>query len=134
MHVWRRSGNGFVQAHSGTGLEGVIAKKKDSLYFKGKRTKSWLKMKHLIDYDFVVCWYVDKGNHMTSIVLGQYREKKLMYKKHVALSVNNEAFAEIKTQPPRATAPFVGNVPANHGNGMRRANEKTVTGLTPSPA
>ncbi len=60
---------------SGTGLEGVIAKKKDSLYFKGKRTKSWLKMKHLIDYDFVVCWYVDKGNHMTSIVLGQYREK-----------------------------------------------------------
>ena len=61
MHVWRRSGNGFVQAHSGTGLEGVIAKKKDSLYFKGKRTKSWLKMKHLIDYDFVVCWYVDKG-------------------------------------------------------------------------
>lgn len=74
------------------------------------------------------------ANHMTSIVLGQYREKKLMYKKHVALSVNNEAFAEIKTQPPRATAPFVGNVPANHGNGMRRANEKTVTGLTPSPA
>lgn len=63
MHVWRRSGNGFVQAHSGTGLEGVIAKKKDSLYFKGKRTKSWLKMKHLIDYDFVVCWYVDKGKH-----------------------------------------------------------------------
>ena len=41
------------------GLEGIVAKKKDSLYFQGKRTKSWLKMKHLMDDDFVVCGYID---------------------------------------------------------------------------
>ena len=40
----------------------------------------------------------------------------MMYKGHVTLGVNNEAFAEIKKQSPRATAPFAGNVPSNHGN------------------
>ena len=48
------------------GLEGIVAKKKDSLYFQGKRTKSWLKMKHLMDDDFVVCGYIDKGDHMVA--------------------------------------------------------------------
>lgn len=31
------------------GLEGIVAKKKDSLYFQGKQARSWLKMKHLMD-------------------------------------------------------------------------------------
>lgn len=98
------------------GLEGIVAKKKDSLYFQGKRTKSWLKMKHLMDDDFVVCGYIDKGGHMTSIVLGQYREQELMYKGHVTLGVSSEAFSEIKIQPSRATPPFADPVPAKHGN------------------
>ena len=42
------------------GLEGIVAKKKDSLYFLGKRTKTWLKMKNLMDDDFVVCGYIYK--------------------------------------------------------------------------
>jgi len=33
-------------------LEGIVAKLKDSLYFQGKRTKAWLKMKNLQDDDF----------------------------------------------------------------------------------
>ena len=86
------------------------------MYFQGKRTKSWLKMKHLMDDDFVVCGYIDKGDHMTSIVLGQYREQELMYKGHVTLGVSSEAFSEIKIQPSRATPPFADPVPAKHGN------------------
>lgn len=98
------------------GLEGIVAKKKDSLYFQGKRTKSWIKMKHLMDDDFVVCGYINKGEHMTSIVLGQYRGHKLMYKGHVTLGVSGEAFAEIKAQQPKTTPPFWENVPAGHCN------------------
>ena len=98
------------------GLEGIVAKKKDSLYFQGKRTKSWIKMKHLMDDDFVVCGYIDKGDHMTSIVLGQYRGQKLMYKGHVTLGVSGESFAEIKAQQPIPTPPFWETVPAGHGN------------------
>ena len=73
-------------------------------------------MKHLMDDDFVVCGYIDKGDHMTSIVLGQYREQKLMYKGHVTLGVSGEAFSEIKAQPSRAAPPFEETVPAGHGN------------------
>lgn len=81
------------------GLEGIVAKKKDSLYFPGKRTKSWLKMKHMMDDDFVVCGYIRKANRMVSLVLGQYCGEELVYKGHVTLGVGGIAFAQIQAQP-----------------------------------
>ena len=98
------------------GLEGIVAKKKDSLYFQGKRTKSWLKMKNLMDDDFVVCGWIPKDNHRTSIVLGQYDGGKLVYKGHVTLGVGGAAFAKIQAQTRALRPPFDGPVPAGHGN------------------
>lgn len=98
------------------GLEGMVAKKLDSLYFPGKRTKSWIKMKNMQDDDFVVCGYIYKENHMTSIVLGQYREDKLAYKGHVTLGVGGEAFRAIKNLPKLQRPPFDEPVPAGHRN------------------
>ena len=98
------------------GLEGIVAKKKDSLYFQGKRTKSWLKMKNLMDDDFVVCGWIPKDNHMTSIVLGQYDGDELLYKGHVTLGVGGPAFAKIKSQTRVLHPPFDEPVPAGHGN------------------
>lgn len=95
-------------------LEGIVAKEKDSLYFQGKRTKTWLKMKNLMDDDFVVCGYIYKDNHMISIVLGQYSGGKLVYKGHVTLGVGGAAFAKIKAQPRALRPPF--DVPEGHGN------------------
>lgn len=107
---------GLFKLTQAQGLEGIVAKKKDSLYFQGKQTRSWLKMKHLMDDDFVVCGYIDKGDHLTSIVLGQYRERDLVYKGHVTLGVSGEVFAVIKAQPQRPRPPFTQPVPAGHGN------------------
>ena len=98
------------------GLEGIVAKHKDSLYFQGKRTKTWLKMKNLIDDDYVVCGWIPKDNHMTSIVLGQYAGGKLVYKGHVTLGVGGEPFTKIKTLPPALRPPFDEPVPDGHGN------------------
>lgn len=68
------------------GLEGVVAKRKDSKYFYGKRSKDWIKFKVLEDQDYVVCGYIQKLNNMTSIIIGQYNNKKeLIYKGHVTL-------------------------------------------------
>lgn len=103
----------LFQLTQAQGLEGIVAKRKDSLYFQGKRTKTWQKMKHLMDDDFVVCGYVDKGDHLTSIVLGQYREQELVYKGHVTLGVSGE---EIRSQPTRQKPPFAQPIPAGHGN------------------
>lgn len=97
------------------GLEGIVAKRKDSLYFQGKRTKTWLKMKNLMDDDYVVCGWIPKDNHMTSIVLGQYDGRKLLYKGHVTLGVGGPAFVRIKAQP-RVDHPPFDDIPTGHGN------------------
>lgn len=96
-------------------LEGIVAKEKDSLYFQGKRTKTWLKIKNMMDDDFVVCGYIFKENHMISLVLGQYHDEKLVYKGHVTLGVGGAAFAKIKAQS-RALRPPFDVPPTGHGN------------------
>lgn len=87
-------------------LEGIVAKRKDSLYFFDKRTKDWIKCKNLKDEDFVVCGYIPKENGMTSIVLGQYQNGKLIYQGHVTLGVGGENFRRIKELPKRSQPPF----------------------------
>lgn len=78
-------------------LEGIVAKRKDSIYIQGKRTKDWIKIKNMKDEDFVVCGYIYKDNHMISIVLGQYDDSQLVYKGHVTLGVGGENFKKIKS-------------------------------------
>lgn len=70
------------------GLEGTVAKRKDSLYWPGKRTKDWVKCKIMSTDDCVVCGYIPKENNMTSLVLGQYDDDVLVYKGHVTLGVS----------------------------------------------
>lgn len=73
------------------GLEGIVQKRKMSLYHPGKRSCDWIKVKNLIDEDFVACGYIPKGN-MCSLVLGQYDGDRLAYQGHVTLGVSlNEA-------------------------------------------
>jgi len=76
-------------------LEGIVAKKKDSKYYFGKRTKDWIKIKYLLDDDFVVCGYILKDNNMTSLVLGKYNDDLLLYKGHVTLGVSGSAFGPL---------------------------------------
>lgn len=78
-------------------LEGIVAKRKDSIYIEGKRTKDWIKIKNLKDEDFVVCGYIFKDNHMISIILGQYDNGQLIYKGHVTLGVGGDNFRAIKS-------------------------------------
>jgi len=58
------------------GLEGVMAKRKDSLYEEGLRTGSWLKIKELKTCDCVVFGYrrgeKSRGSSFGSLVLGLY--------------------------------------------------------------
>lgn len=76
-------------------LEGIVAKRKDSGYFPGKRTKNWIKSKYMQDDDFVVCGFIPKAGGMTSLVLGQYQGSELIYKGHVTLGVSGSSFRRI---------------------------------------
>lgn len=71
------------------GLEGVVAKKKESKYFYGKRSKEWIKFKNMIDEDYVVLGYIPKHNNMTTLIIGQYTKgMEMLYIGHVTLGVN----------------------------------------------
>lgn len=91
-------------------LEGVVAKKKKSLYWQGKNTKDWIKFKVLVTEDCIICGYIKKENNMTSIILGQYDDGELVYKGHVTLgaglkTLNKYKYKIINESPFRSTPP-----------------------------
>ncbi len=95
-------------------LEGIVGKRKDSLYFEDKCTKDWKKVKYYLDDDFVVCGYIFKENNMTSLVLGQYRDGKLAYKGHVTMGISRADFQMIQQQSEIDAPDF--DFPNGHGN------------------
>lgn len=95
-------------------LEGIVAKRKDSKYYFDKNTKDWIKIKYLKDDDYVICGYISKDKGVSSIVLGQYREKQLIYKGHVTLGVSGQDFQTILKHPRVDSSPFLDT--PNKGN------------------
>jgi bifunctional non-homologous end joining protein LigD len=63
------------------GYEGVIAKKKDSLYYPGQRTDLWLKLKFQQTESFVIGGWIEGGRSQQfgSLLIGKYDGKKLIY-------------------------------------------------------
>jgi bifunctional non-homologous end joining protein LigD len=64
------------------GMEGIIAKRKDSIYRPGKRTSDWLKIKARLQQEFVVGGFTaPKGSrkHLGAVVLGAYTKGKLRH-------------------------------------------------------
>jgi ATP-dependent DNA ligase len=60
-------------------LEGVIAKRKDSLYEAGKRTGSWTKLRINRGQEFVIGGCFPGPHGLDTIVIGYYRGKDLVY-------------------------------------------------------
>lgn len=106
------NGIAFFEAAKQQGLEGVVAKRKDSKYYFGKRTKDWIKFKVMETEDCIICGYIKKANNMTSLILGQYDGQRLIYKGHVTLGVSlrnlKEYSIRIKDRSPFENPP-VGN-------------------------
>lgn len=95
-----KNGIALYELAAKQGLEGIVAKKRDSLYYPGKRTVDWIKFKNLLDEDFIICGYIEKENNVVSLILGQYDKSHcLIYKGHVTLGLSRDAFSEISTLP-----------------------------------
>lgn len=60
-------------------LEGVVAKRKESLYEAGKRTGSWAKMRLNQGQEFVIGGFIPGPHGVDSIIVGYYRGKDLVY-------------------------------------------------------
>lgn len=89
-------GVALYQAAEAKELEGVVAKKKNGIYYMGKKSNEWIKFKRMADEDFVVAGYIQKGRHTFSLIIGKYRGDMLLYKGHVTSGVTSEAVSVLK--------------------------------------
>jgi DNA ligase D-like protein (predicted ligase) len=87
----------FVKQH---GLEGVIAKRLDSLYEPGKRSGAWCKYRINLGQEFVVGGYTPGGNGFDALILGFYRGKDLFFAARVRAgfvpATRRQVFEKIK--------------------------------------
>jgi bifunctional non-homologous end joining protein LigD len=61
------------------GLEGIVAKRRDSLYEAGKRTGAWVKHRINAGQEFVIGGYTPGPNGIDAIVVGNYQGDDLLY-------------------------------------------------------
>ena len=96
-------GQAVYRAAIENGLEGVVAKRQDSLYEPGKRSTSWLKIKAVTSEEFVVGAFTQgKGNRVKTfgaLLLGYYDdERNLRYAGNVGSGFDNDTLSKIKKQ------------------------------------
>ncbi len=80
--VFKASGVDFFDAASRMGLEGIIAKKTDSIYATDRRSKEWLKIKVQKRQEVVIAGFTknaDTAKSFSSLLLGVYEKGKLQY-------------------------------------------------------
>lgn len=78
-------------------LEGIIAKKVNSLYL-GKRSDDWLKIKCYLRQEFVIAGYVtsDKNQLLSALILGYYNsDKEFIYAGKVGTGFSEKAKEEL---------------------------------------
>jgi DNA ligase D-like protein (predicted ligase) len=61
------------------GLEGIIGKRKDSLYQAGKRSGAWIKYRVNRGQEFVIGGYFPGPHGFDALIVGYYEGDKLMY-------------------------------------------------------
>ena len=72
----------FFEIAKKNNLEGIIAKKKDSVYTPDFRSKSWLKIKIEEKHEAIICGYTrkrDSDRLFSSLVLGIYENGKIKF-------------------------------------------------------
>ena len=119
------------------GLEGVIAKRADSVYQPGKRSGLWSKYRINLDQEFVVGGYVPSNLGLDSLVVGFYKGKDLYYAARVRAgfvpATRRRVFEQIKHSETKR-CPFV-NLPEKEagrwGQGLTAEKIKDCVWLKP---
>jgi bifunctional non-homologous end joining protein LigD len=107
------------------GLEGVLAKRRDSGYLPGRRSRDWLKAKHIRMQEVVVGgWSPGEGRReggIGSLLLGVHDDDgRLVYAGHVGTGFSDKVLADLGARLARLehpTPPFADEVPRPHAKG-----------------
>ena len=80
------------------GWEGIIAKKTDSRYEPGNRSRSWLKLKIEFRQEFVIGGYTEPRNsreHIGALLLGYFDHDRFIYVGHTGGGFTREGLVEM---------------------------------------
>jgi bifunctional non-homologous end joining protein LigD len=94
-------GKAFFKLATDKGLEGIMAKKSDSIYTKNFRTKLWLKIKNNKRLEAIICGFTEgrkSRKHFGALVLGKYEGDKLIYIGHTGTGFNEKSLKEVEKE------------------------------------
>jgi bifunctional non-homologous end joining protein LigD len=121
VEYFETDGESLFEASVSYGMEGIIAKRKDSLYETGQRSQKWLKIKTTQSEEFVIGGYTQgTGNRektFGALLLGNFNDKgELIFAGHVGTGFDDELLAEMRTRLDALklkTSPFKDKLPLN---------------------
>jgi bifunctional non-homologous end joining protein LigD len=105
-------GDKMLEQARSEGWEGLIAKRMDSRYEPGVRSRSWLKLKIEFRQEFVIGGYTEPRNsreHIGALLLGYYDGDRFVYVGHTGGGFTRSGLAEMyrKLQPlEQKSSPF----------------------------
>jgi bifunctional non-homologous end joining protein LigD len=130
----------FAEAKK-NGLEGIIAKRPESLYEPDRRSGAWLKCKVLAEQEFVVGGFTEPQNsrhNFGAVLVGYFEEGRLQYAGKVGTGFSEKALGQLhRTFLAKAAdkCPFA-NLPSprksRFGAGMGLSEMRKVTWLRPA--
>ncbi|GAB3412959.1 DNA ligase D [Niabella aquatica] len=99
-HIEQR-GIDFFNAAKENNLEGIIAKRATAPYLDGRRSGDWLKIKHHNTEEVIIAGFTaPRGSRKKfgALILGRYKDKKLVYAGHTGTGFDQQSLAEVYDQ------------------------------------
>jgi DNA ligase D-like protein (predicted ligase) len=131
-------GDGAVlkEAACKRGWEGLMAKRADSPYLPGKRTRDWLKLKCVRDQELVIGGWTDPQGSRTgfgALLVGYYEDGDLVYAGKVGTGFNDRTLKDLVdrlTARARKTSPFTRGEPPTKTSHWVRPDLVAQVGFT----
>jgi bifunctional non-homologous end joining protein LigD len=120
------------------GLEGVVAKRRDSPYEPGQRSEAWVKVRFNRRQEFVIGGYTPGGQTLESLLVGYYQGRDLYFAGRIRAGLTSHVRADLVrrlAKHRRARCPFV-NLPnstgrSHWGEGITAEDMATLHWVTP---
>lgn len=137
-HAFEESGIKFFETAKKMGLEGIIAKKRDSVYLPGLRSQEWLKIKANKRQEMVIGGYTvndDSPKKFSSLLVGVFDGKELVYTGKVGTGFNDATQKTIllKLKPLLTKKPPFNEIPDINKPSRFRPNPPNATAYWVKP-
>jgi bifunctional non-homologous end joining protein LigD len=123
--AWRvpgaRSGDGkaLLEATKEQELEGIVAKRLDSVYEPGRRSGAWLKIKHTLRQELVIGGWIPGEGRRTervgALLMGYYEDGRFVFAGRVGTGFTEKSLTELQKRLNayvRDSSPFAAGAPA----------------------